>query len=67
MLELFTPKQVDVSVGQKQGPLYYEFLEHISRLTPEDVQKVFDFAASLPRHVTTINAELLQLGDGSHE
>jgi hypothetical protein len=58
------PKRLDVTVGQKTAPLHYEFLEHVARLTPEQIQQVFDFADSLPRKMTVIDAELLQLGGG---
>jgi hypothetical protein len=61
------PKRVDVTVGQKQSPLYFEFLEHISRLTAEQVQQVFEFADSLPRRTVVIDAEMFpkELTDGT--
>jgi hypothetical protein len=61
------PKRVDVTVGQKQSPLYFEFLEHISRLTSEQVQQVFEFADSLPRRTVVTDAEMFpkELTDGA--
>ena len=56
-------KHVTATVDAR-GPLYFEYLEHVARLSPENKEKVFAYADALPSTAMVIEPELLQLGEG---
>jgi hypothetical protein len=64
IIEMNVVKKSICATVDARGPLYFEYLEHVARLSPENKEKVFAYADALPSTAMVIEPELLQLGDG---
>jgi hypothetical protein len=64
LVEMNVVKKSICATVDARGPLYFEYLEHVARLSPENKEKVFAYADALPSTAMVIEPELLQLGEG---